>query len=84
MEVVSLWQMIAMNYPKRLVTIHKQQGYTQQSLADAVGLHVNQIKKYEAGTTQPTLKAMVSLAKTLLPVWMPWSLKRMNGGRMKS
>jgi transcriptional regulator with XRE-family HTH domain len=65
MGVISLWQVIAMNFPKRLVTIRKQQGYTQQSLADAVGLHVNQIKKYEAGTAQPTLGAMVSLAKTL-------------------
>ena len=48
-----------------MVTIRKEQGFTQQSLADAVGLHVNQIKKYEAGTAQPTLKTMVSLAKTL-------------------
>lgn len=30
-----------------------------------MGLHVNQIKKYESGTAQPTLKALVNLAKTL-------------------
>ncbi|GLS28290.1 hypothetical protein GCM10007877_40100 [Marinibactrum halimedae] len=38
---------------------------TQQGLADLVGLHVNQIKKYEAGTAQPTLKALINLAKSL-------------------
>ena len=41
-----------MHFPKQLVTLRKTQGYTQQSLADAVGMHVNQIKKYESGTAQ--------------------------------
>jgi len=34
-------------------------------MADAVGIHVNQIKRYEAGTTQPTLEALVKITKTL-------------------
>lgn len=54
-----------MNFPKRLVTTRKTQGFTQQTLADAVGMHVNQIKKYEAGTAQPTLSALIKLAQTL-------------------
>ena len=54
-----------MNFPKHLVDIRKKQGYTQQSLADTVGLHVNQIKKYEAGTAQPTLTALIKLVKAL-------------------
>jgi len=65
MEVINLWRIIAMNFPKRLLEIRKQQGFTQQSLADAVSMHVNQIKKYEAGTAQPTLGAMIKLAQTL-------------------
>ncbi len=64
MEVIHIWQIIAMNFPKRLVATRKAQGFTQQSLADAVSMHVNQIKKYEAGTAQPTLTAMVKLAQT--------------------
>jgi len=64
MCIISLWQM-SMHFPERLVAIRKEQGYTQQSLADSVGLHVNQIKKYEAGTAQPTLKALISLVTTL-------------------
>ena len=64
MEVISFWRIIAMNFPKRLVTTRKAQGFTQQSLANAVGMHVNQIKKYEAGTAQPTLSALIKLAQT--------------------
>jgi len=56
---------VPMNFPARLIELRKMQGFTQQSLSDAVGLHVNQIKKYEAGTAQPTLKALVKLAKAL-------------------
>lgn len=64
MGVIHIWRIIAMNFPKRLVTTRKAQGFTQQSLADAVSMHVNQIKKYEAGTAQPTLTAMIKLAQT--------------------
>ena len=65
MGIISLWRVIAMNFPKRLVQMRKAQGFTQQSLADTVGLHVNQIKKYEAGNAQPTLTALIKLAQTL-------------------
>lgn len=65
MEVITLWRVLAMHFPKQLVRLRKEQGYTQQTLADAVGLHVNQIKKYELGTAQPTLGALVKLAKAL-------------------
>ena len=54
-----------MNFPKRLLTLRKAQGYTQQTLADGVGMHVNQIKKYETGNAQPTLGALIKLAQTL-------------------
>ncbi len=65
MGVISFWRMIAMNFPKRLLKLRKEQGYTQQSLADAVSMHVNQIKKYEAGSAQPTLSALIKMAQTL-------------------
>ena len=56
---------IPMNFPARLTRLRKDQGYSQQRLAEAVGLHVNQVKRYETGTAQPTLDALVKLAKTL-------------------
>ncbi|MCE4554887.1 helix-turn-helix transcriptional regulator [Pelomonas sp. P8] len=38
---------------------------TQQALADAAGVHVNQVRRYEAGNAQPTLEALVGLARAL-------------------
>lgn len=54
-----------MNFPTELIQLRKQRELTQQQMADAVGIHVNQIKRYEAGTTQPTLEALVKIAKNL-------------------
>ena len=45
-----------MLFPKQLVALRKKRSYTQQSLADKVGIHVTQIKRYEAGSAQPTLE----------------------------
>jgi transcriptional regulator with XRE-family HTH domain len=64
MGIVIMWS-LPMNFPARLVRLRKDQGYSQQRLADAVSLHVNQIKRYETGATQPALDALVRLAKAL-------------------
>lgn len=49
----------------RLIQYRKAQNLTQQALAEAMQIHVNQIKRYEAGTSQPNLDALVRLAKVL-------------------
>lgn len=54
-----------MSFPKRIVELRKSKGLSQQALADTVGMHVNQIKRYEAGTTQPALDTLIKLAKAL-------------------
>jgi transcriptional regulator with XRE-family HTH domain len=36
---------------------------TQQSFADATGIHVQQIKRYEANTSQPSAEALKKIAK---------------------
>ena len=54
-----------MDFPKRLLHLRKLRGFTQQALSDQITLHVNQIKRYEAGTAQPTLETLVRLAKAL-------------------
>ncbi|WP_444945094.1 helix-turn-helix domain-containing protein [Microbulbifer sp. ZKSA006] len=38
---------------------------SQQGLAEAAGLHINQIRRYEAGAAQPTLEWLVKLVKAL-------------------
>lgn len=49
----------------RLIQLRKARNLTQQALADAVQVHLNQIKRYEAGTTQPHLDVLIRLAKAL-------------------
>lgn len=56
---------LPMDFPVRLIQLRREQALTQQALADAVGIHVNQIRRYEAGAAQPTLEALIKLAKAL-------------------
>lgn len=56
---------LLMSFPTRLIQLRRQHGLTQQALADAVGVHVNQIKRYEASSAQPTLETLINVAKAL-------------------
>ena len=53
-----------MDFAERLVTLRKERQLTQAQLADAVSLHVSQIRRYEAGSAQPTLDVIRRLATT--------------------
>ena len=57
--------MMTMPFPERLAALRKQQGFTQQSLADTIEINVSQLKRYEAGTSQPTLEVLRKLAVAL-------------------
>jgi transcriptional regulator with XRE-family HTH domain len=50
-------------FPERLAELRETHGLTQQTLADVTGISSIQIHRYEAGTSQPTLKALRKLAK---------------------
>ncbi|MBT1539739.1 helix-turn-helix transcriptional regulator [Ralstonia solanacearum] len=54
-----------MDFPKRLAALRKERGLTQQALADLVGVHLSQLKRYEGGTSQPTLEVLRGLAVAL-------------------
>lgn len=54
-----------MDFPERLANLRHTRGLTQVQLAEAVALHVAQIRRYEAGTSQPTLDVIRRLATTL-------------------
>ena len=54
-----------MKFPERLAALRKEHKLTQQALADKVGVHVIQIRRYEAGDTQPTLEVIRKLAIAL-------------------
>ena len=53
------------DFPQRLAALRKERNITQQALAEMVGMGITQIKRYEAGASQPTLDAIRNLAKTL-------------------
>lgn len=56
---------LVMQFPTRLTQLRKASGLTQLTLASVAKGHVNQIRRYEAGSAQPTLDALVRLAKAL-------------------
>ena len=53
-----------MSIAARISTMRKQKGLTQQGLADALGLHVTQIKRYESGNSLPSLEALKKISQT--------------------
>ncbi len=57
--------LLAMEFPERLTTLRKGRKLTQQALADKVGVHLSQIRRYEQGETQPTLDVIRKLAIAL-------------------
>ena len=55
---------IRMSFPQRFIQLRKNQGLTQQAMADHIGIHVTQVKRYEAGTAQPSLEIIKKIATT--------------------
>lgn len=47
-----------------LISLRREQGLTQQGFSDATGIHVQQIKRYEAGTSQPSAEAFKKIARS--------------------
>jgi len=54
-----------MDFAHRLATLRKERGITQPELAERIGVHVSQLRRYEAGTSQPTLEVLRQMALTL-------------------
>jgi transcriptional regulator with XRE-family HTH domain len=47
---------LSMSFPERLAALRKERGFTQQQMADKIGMHVSQLKRYESGASQPTIE----------------------------
>ena len=65
MSIATPHWLITMQLAAKLVQLRKQKVLSQQALADAVGLHVTQIKRYESGAVQPSLEALKKIAVSL-------------------
>jgi transcriptional regulator with XRE-family HTH domain len=48
-----------------LPSLRKARGLTQQGLADLTAIHIQQIKRYEAGTSEPSAEALRKIATSL-------------------
>lgn len=56
---------LPMSFPERLAALRKELGFTQQQTADKIGMHVSQLKRYEAGSSQPTIEVFRRIALAL-------------------
>jgi len=54
--------LIPNGFPARIAELRKEKGLTQQQLAERIGVHVQQLKRYEAGISQPTLDVIRNMA----------------------
>jgi transcriptional regulator with XRE-family HTH domain len=54
-----------MSIAANLVRLRKSQSLTQNDLAELAGLHVNQVRRYEAGNAQPSLDGLKKIALAL-------------------
>ena len=63
MQVPFLPCLHTMSFGQRMISLRHERGMTQQAFADATGIHVQQIKRYEAGTSQPSADALKKVAK---------------------
>lgn len=61
----STLQFFAMEFPERLAALRKARGMTQLALAEQVDISVLQIRRYEGGTSQPTLDVIRRLSIAL-------------------
>ena len=63
---------IAMSFAKRFIQIRKEHKLTQQEMADTVGMHITQVKRYEAGQAQPSLEVLkrIALAFNVTTDWL--------------
>jgi transcriptional regulator with XRE-family HTH domain len=56
---------LRMSIADNLRTIRRDRNLTLQQMADLVGLHLNQVRRYEIGETQPSLDALKKIAVAL-------------------
>jgi len=49
----------------RVAILRKQRGLTKPALADRIGIHVSQLRRYKGDTSQPTLGVLRRLAVAL-------------------
>lgn len=54
-----------MDFAHRLAALRKQRGLTQAVLAERIGVHASQLRRYESGGSQPSLEVLRKMALAL-------------------
>lgn len=54
-----------MPFSQKLSNLRKQRGLTQMELAEKAGIGIAQMRRYEKGSSSPTLEVIKNIAKTL-------------------
>lgn len=52
-------------FSERLSELRRERGLTQDALAERAEIHISQLRRYEAGTNEPTLGVIARLAVAL-------------------
>jgi transcriptional regulator with XRE-family HTH domain len=55
-------RLLMMSLPERLIDLRKERNLTQARAAELIDIHVNSLKKYEAGQAQPSLDVLKKIA----------------------
>ena len=66
-----LWTVFTMSFPTRFIQLRKEHHLTQQQMADKAGMHITQVKRYEAGQAQPSIEILKKIA-TAFNVTTDW------------
>ncbi|MBD1228110.1 helix-turn-helix transcriptional regulator [Xenorhabdus griffiniae] len=53
-----------MSFSARFLQLRKQNSLTQPQMADRVGIHLTQVRRYESGEAQPSLDILKRIAVT--------------------
>ncbi|MCF6264582.1 MAG: helix-turn-helix transcriptional regulator [Xanthomonadales bacterium] len=51
-----------MSFPTRFIRLRKEHKLTQQEMADTMGMHITQVKRYEARQAQPSVEILKKIA----------------------
>lgn len=51
-----------MNFQARVKSLRESRGYTQKQVSEHIGITDRNYRRYEAGTTEPTLSVIIALA----------------------
>jgi transcriptional regulator with XRE-family HTH domain len=62
MHKQTILMFITMSFSKRFIQLRKKNQLTQQQMANQVGIHITQVKRYEAGQAQPSVEQLKKIA----------------------